>query len=159
MSSGVSHPVALGPLHAAPSFLQSSVHEFPRLLAFRPLPTFSDRTGLLAALISKQVHLRVQRHSATNRRLAEPGDLGLSVWPMEALGGCPCRKNAPPPEHQQISDCGAELTIMSEANESRAASERLSGETRIMTCGASAVRASDPLNALRNRHSQRASVP
>ncbi len=74
---------------------------------------------LPAEVFFTQIQLRVLRHFASRRRLAEPGNLGLAVRAMAILGGYLYRKNAPPPGHQKIWEGWTRLTIMSEAYELR----------------------------------------
>ena len=74
---------------------------------------------LPAAVFFTQVQLRVLRHFASKRGLAEPGNLGLAVRTLAILGGYLYRKNAPPPGHQKIWEGWTRLTIMSEAYELR----------------------------------------
>ena len=74
---------------------------------------------LPATVFFTQIQLRVLRHFASRRRLAEPANLGLAVRAMAILGGYLYRKNAPPPGHQKIWEGWTRLTIMSEAYELR----------------------------------------
>ena len=74
---------------------------------------------LPAAVFFTQIQMRVLRHFASRRRLAEPANLGLAVRAMAILGGYLYRKNAPPPGHQKIWEGWTRLTIMSDAYELR----------------------------------------
>ena len=57
---------------------------------------------LPAAVFFTQIQMRVLRHFASRRRLAEPANLGRAVRAMAILGGYLYRKNAPLPGHQKI---------------------------------------------------------
>ena len=70
-----------------------------------------------AEALCTQVQIRVLRHFAARRRLATPGNLGLTVRTLAILGGYLYRKNAPPPGHQTIWAGWTRLTIMAEAYE------------------------------------------
>ena len=74
---------------------------------------------LPAEVFYTELQMRVLRHFAKRRGMAEPANLGLAVRTMAILGGYLYGRNGPPPGHQKIWEGWTRLTIMSEAYELR----------------------------------------
>ncbi len=79
---------------------------------------------LPAEVFYTELQLRVLRHFAKRRGMAEPANLGLAVRTMAIMGGYLYRRNGPPAGHQKIWEGWTRLTIMSEAYELRDYFER-----------------------------------
>ena len=79
---------------------------------------------LPAEVFRTQLQMRVLRHFAQRRGMAEPANLGLAVRTMAVMGGYLYRRCGPPPGHQKIWEGWTRLTIMSEAYELRDCFER-----------------------------------
>ena len=72
-----------------------------------------------AEVFYTDLQLRVLRHFALRRGMAEPVNLGLAVRTMAILGGYLYRRNGPPAGPQKIWEGWTRLTIMAEAYELR----------------------------------------